>query len=210
MTLAGSDVLFYTLAFLVPGFIMHLTLSIFVPRRTEQSELSFLRFLALSCMNYAIWSWLIYLILATGLYSTHPYRVAFVWGVIILVSPVIIGIVLARLSQKEIPRTLLQRFGFNPIHEIPTAWDYQFSRIDAPTWALVTMNDGSTVAGLFGSQSFASSDPSERDLYLQEVLRAADGGTWQRVARNEGILIRGDQIKYIEFWCDSPEKEMTK
>lgn len=207
MTLSGSDALFYTLAFLVPGFIMHLTLSVFVPQKTEQSELSFLRFLTLSCLNYAIWSWLIYLILAAGLYSTHPYRVAFVWGLIILVSPVIIGIALAHLSQNEIPRTFLQHLGFNPIHEIPTAWDYRFSRIEAPTWLLVTLNDGSTVAGLFGSRSFASSEPSERDLYIQDVYKVAESGPWQKVAQNEGILVRADQIKHIEFWCDSNEKE---
>jgi hypothetical protein len=72
---------------------------------------------------------------------------------------------------------------------------------------LVTLKDGGQVAGLFGSRSFASSDPSERDLYIQSVFSMSGKGQWQRVPRNDGVLISGDQIKYIEFWTDEMENK---
>lgn len=202
MTITGLDALFYTLAFVVPGFILQLTISTFVPRKAEQAELSFLRFLAFSCLNYAIWSWLIYIIIRNEFYIQHPYRTAAIWFGIILISPFILGLLIARLSDKGIHRGLLHRFGFTPIHEIPTAWDYKFSKTENKVWLLVTLKDDSRVAGLFGSDSFASSDPTERDLYIQEIYSIKESGQWERIPNNNGILISSDQIKHIEYWND--------
>ena len=202
MTISGFDALFYTLAFLVPGFILQLTLSTFVPQKEEQTDLSLLRFLALSCVNYALWAWLVFLIVRTDFYLVHPYWTAAAWSVIILVSPALLGLLLAHFSQKETLRRLLQRIGFAPIHEIPTAWDYKFSRTESALWVLVTLKDGARVAGLFGSRSLASSKSGERDLYIQKVYKIPSTGTWQPVSRSEGILLMGDQIKHIEFWGD--------
>jgi hypothetical protein len=206
MAPSGFEAVFCTLAFVVPGFILHATFSVFVPVRTERPDLSFLRFLALSCVNYGVWSWLVYLIFTAPFFENHPYRGAAAWGIIILVSPVATGIVWGVLSQKEAGRRLLQRCGLSPVHRVPTAWDYKFSRTTEAVWVLVTLKDGNKVAGLFGSRSFASSEPNERDLYIQMVFRVPDEGVWQRVPKSEGILISGDQIRHIEFWADQKEE----
>jgi hypothetical protein len=150
---------------------------------------------------------LIFIIISTGFYSAHPYRTAAAWVIVVLVSPIVLGIVLGRLSQKEMLRRTFQRIGINTIHEIPTAWDYKFSKTDHAVWVLVTLKDGSQVAGLYGSRSVASSEPSERDLYIQEIYRITSDGPWQRIPRSDGILIRGDQIRHIEFWGDRKEED---
>lgn len=204
MTLDGPDVLYYTLAFLVPGFIMHSTLSAFVPQKAERSELSFLRFLALSCINYGVWAWLVYLIYRSSIFIGHPFRTAAVWGLIIFVSPLLLGLLIGYFNQREIVRKMLQQIGINTIHGCPTAWDYKFSKTDKPEWVLVTLKDGSTVAGLFGSKSFASSEPGDRDLFIQKVWKLPDNGgeSWQPASRSAGIWIASDQIKHIEFMPD--------
>jgi hypothetical protein len=71
---------------------------------------------------------------------------------------------------------------------------------------LVTLADGSSVCGLFGSESFASSAPKERDLYIQAVYRHNKNGEFQIVERTDGILIRGDAIKHVEFWKDENDE----
>jgi hypothetical protein len=207
MTISGFEALFYTLAFVVPGFLLHSTIAVFVPRKAEQPQLSLLRFLSLSCANYALWSWLIYLISATAFFKDHPARAAIAWGIVILLSPIALGMLGGFLSQNNLVRKLLQRCGLVPMHAIPTAWDFRFSKIEKAVWVLVTLKDGGQVAGLFGSRSFASSDPSERDLYIQSVFRVPGEGQWQRVPGNDGVLISGDQIKYIEFWTDEMENK---
>jgi hypothetical protein len=207
MTLTGFDPLFYTVAFLVPGFILQWALSAFVPQKAVDSQFSFLRFLTLSCINYALWSWLIYLIYHVEFFTAAPGWTAVAWFVIVLVSPIGLAVLLTHLADRGTVRQVLQSIGLNPLHGIPTSWDYRFSTIDKAVWILVTLKDATSVAGLFGSQSFASSEREDRDLYVQEVWKIDDDGTWYRASPNAGILIRGDQIKHIEFWNDRRESD---
>jgi hypothetical protein len=103
------------------------------------------------------------------------------------------------LHQNNAIRKVLLHLGFNPVHVVPTSWDWKFSGT-RPSWVLVTLNDGSAVRGFFGSRSFASSEPAERDLYIQEVFRENEHGDWVPIERTGGILLRADSIKHIEFW----------
>jgi hypothetical protein len=198
------DVIFYTLAFLVPGFVLYATYSLGVPRRDERFELSFLRFLTLSGVNYAAWSWLVYLMVQPTFLQTVPYRrgiLAGLWFVVIFVGPAGLGLLLGRGSHRTRIRSLLHRLGFRTLHEQPTAWDYFFHSIDRAVFALVTFKDGSTVAGLITSGTFASSQSKERDLYLERVYKVrAQGEPWEETPNSAGVLIRGDEIKHIEFW----------
>lgn len=200
MEISSLNTLFYTLAFVVPGFIIHFTYSIFVPQKVEQIQFYFLRFLFFSAINYSIWSWLIYLIIQPDILEKYPRGTAASWWFIIFISPVLLGMLCGYLNKLELVRKALQKIGLNPIHVIPTGWDFKFSKIEDKTWVIITLKDGSTVAGLFGTKSFASSDPQERDIFVEEVFCINDEGKWESATRNNGILIRGEQIKYIEFF----------
>ena len=192
MTLNSFDILFYTLSFIVPGFILQSILSVFVPRKAVPTQISFLRFLTLSCFNYASCSWLIYLIFQSDVFIDYSIRTALAWGYIILLSPILLGLFAGYFSQKEFIRKIFFSIGLNPIHVIPTAWDYKFSNTKEAVWLLITLLDGSTVAGLFGGKSFASSETDERDLYIQEVFKIPGSGSWEKVANNTGSWIRGE------------------
>ena len=52
---------------------------------------------------------------------------------------------------------------------------------------------------VFSARSFASSDPSDRDLYLEQIYKIEDDGLWQPVPMNRGVWIRGEAIRTIEF-----------
>ena len=68
-TIENIQVLFFTLAFVIPGFILQWVIRIFVPQRSEDTSSAFLRFVTLSCLNYAVWIWLIVLIVDRSLPS---------------------------------------------------------------------------------------------------------------------------------------------
>ena len=89
--------------------------------------------------------------------------------------------------------------GLSSIHVIPTAWDYKFSKTRKSVWVQITLKDGKKICGLYGGKSFASSVAEERDLYLQQVVRVSKEGKWERLERSDGVLINGNEIKYIEF-----------
>jgi hypothetical protein len=206
IALTSFDAVFYAITFLVPGFVMDLTLSIFVRKRQEDLQLSLLRFLTLSCVNYAVWSWLIYLIFFTERAFLSDFYSALAVAVVVFISPILIGVLLGYFSQKEWIKKILNRLGLNTISSIPTSWDYKFSKINESVWLIVTLKDGSTVAGYFGTNSFASSIDSERDLYIEEVYKIDADESWQRVIPPCSILLKGEEIKYIEFRSDKQEE----
>lgn len=203
MTITSFDMLFYTVGFLVPGFVWCSMVAMLVPQKGEQSQISFLRFLTFSCVNYALWSWLIFLLIKSEFFTDHAVRSAVAWGLITLISPVVLGLLTGHFSQREMVLRFLRRLGLNPMHPIPTAWEYKFSSTTSPVWVLVTLKGGGRIAGIFGSGSFASSEATERDIYIQQLFTIHDDGPWQAVPRSDGILIKHDQIQTIEFrYCE--------
>lgn len=198
MTLDSFDVVFFTAGFLAPGFIWSAVLSFFVPPRSAATEVRFLQFLTLSCINHGIWSWALFIIFRAGLVQNHPYWSGIFLGFIIFVSPVTLGVLSGLLQQREWVTRFFTRFGIRTVHPIGLAWDWHFSHAK-PYWVLVTLKDGTSVYGLFGSRSFAASDPERRDLYLEEQFRPLENGEWAPFEDTGGVLIMGDQIAAIEF-----------
>ena len=199
MTFDSFDVIFYTLAFLVPGFILQSTISALVPQKGEDTQLTLLRFLTLSCINYALWSWLIYLIFQAQFFLSSLVWTVIAWTLIILISPFVIGLIVGNSNQRGFVRKFLQRLGFNPIHIIPTAWDFKFSGTTSPRWVIVTLTDGNVVAGRYGENSFSSSSSSERDLYIEQIYKISEEGVWEEIDRTDGMLVKADSIAYVEF-----------
>ena len=204
MELKNVDIVFYTTAFLVPGFILNWTLSMLVPRRMEDPKLAFLRFLTLSALNYSIWSWLILLLFTGRYFSAHPWVSAALWFLVVCVSPFAIGIGTGIFLQNDGPSRvfqsrLLRWLRARPIGPIATAWDRRFGSLSKGLYVLITLADDRQIAGKYGRESYVSSDHDQRDVFLQERYIVDEKGSWRIVPRTAGIWIRGDQIKYIDF-----------
>jgi len=198
MTFLTFDALLITSLFLVPGYIWSSVHALLVPRRSQETQIRLLEFLTLSCVNHAVWWWLFALLFATGFYRNHPAWVCVILILPALISPVLFGILSGRVYQRDWLRKALGRLGFRTLHQIPTAWDFQFSRL-LPFWVIVTLKDGSSVYGLYGYHSFASDDPKERDLYLEATFTLREDGEWLPVDSSAGILIQADEIAAIAF-----------
>ena len=195
--------LFYTLAFIVPGFIADTVYRKIVALRSyEPKENLFLRYLTISAVNYGLWSWLIFLISRPEVSAQHPLLTSLCWELIIFISPLILGLIYGALSQKRIIERLMSKMRLTAISPVATSWDYKFSRTRKPRWILVTLTDGSTVAGYWGNESFASSDGKLRDIYIERVYRVqGDGKPWLSPPNNnDGIWLPGKLIKSIEFF----------
>jgi hypothetical protein len=207
MPFGSLDAVFYTLVFLVPGFIWDWALSIVVPRRPRSHERVWpLRLLTLSAINFGLWVWLISIIPSSPFFVGHPVRTGLAWAVIAFVAPGILGLMVGVLNERGLVYRLLQCLGIDTIHPIPTAWDFVFRR-KASVWVLVTMTNGSTIAGFFGARSFASSDSDNRDLYIENVFIVGDDGPWREVPMNAGAWISGRNIRNIEFWVFDEDRQ---
>jgi len=187
------------LNFLVPGFIWYSVYSQFVSRREKPFADNAILFVFLSCVNFALWIGPLYFLAIDDIISGHPIKTCFLWFVVLFLSPVVLGLLSGYGSSKDLYFRFLRWCGLNPKHPTPTSWDYLFSDSESK-WLIVTFKDGSNVAGYWGENSFASSNPLERDVYLETVWSADGKGKWKETQPNNGILIRADEIRAIEVW----------
>lgn len=114
--------------------------------------------------------------------------------------PLAIGILIAHGEQRGWQYKVAGRLGLKFSHHIPAAWDFTFSRVEVSTFVLVTMGDGSQIAGLMSGASFASSSKDERDLLLEEVFLITDDGPWKPAEPSRSILICGKDIRLVEIF----------
>lgn len=200
MQLESFSGLYFIVSVLVPGFIYHGVITNFVAlRRNKEKEIILLGFLTATAFNYAICSPLIYLLVFSMVFSGHPIWQAFCWFAIIFMVPVVLAVLNARIIQRDGLGWLYRLLGLRSINPIPTGWDWIFSTTE-PCYVLITLIDGTEIAGYFGSRSMASSEPERKDIYIERVYEVPEeGGAWKEVARSLGMHVDGSQIAYIEF-----------
>lgn len=197
--ISNFDTFFYTVAFVLPGFITYYIVCMVIPAKEEQAQNQILRCLYYSVWNYLLCSFFIYKIVTTKYYIEHKFRTYGIWLIIIFIVSIALGIVILILNKFEIIKKILDKFGYSKIHPIPTSWDYKFSKSE-DCYIIVYLKNGSTVAGYFGGDSFASSDTRERDIYIERIYKIENDTEWVEVKRSDGILIKGENIEQIEFF----------
>ena len=196
MTINSLDVVFYTCIFLLPGFIIKSIIDVLVPPQKYNDTKYFFACLLDSVINCAIWSWAYYLLSFLLKQCCILYWLSLV-GVTI-VGSVIIALIIGIIKQKEIIGKVFDKIEVDKSNPIPTAWDYYFSKREE-SWIIVTLKNGKTIYGNYSSNSFASSDPEERDLYIEKTYGIDNEGKWIEDNQNKGILILRDDIETIEF-----------
>jgi hypothetical protein len=87
----------------------------------------------------------------------------------------------------------------------PTAWDAVFGS-DPAGWVLIRLKSGTWVGGAYADGSYSAGFPHPADLFLSEeyhvnqetgdFIRDADGGP---LPLSYGLLVRWDEIEYLEF-----------
>ena len=186
---------------LVPGIVILLVRSQFVTTRIASNAENLISYLAVSLIYHALaLPFLDMFVFHDNLFVGGT----FAWFLYILIIPVFFGLAIGINIQKNFVRRALQRVSLNPLHAIPTAWDWKFGRMQVTgEWVLVTLKNGTCFAGFCGPESFMSSEPDERDLYIQWIYDIDDDGKWLPL-RETGLPVAGGEISTIEFWPSQP------
>ncbi len=196
--LRGIENFHLIILFVVPGLIALFVRSRFIAGRTPSIKESLLIFVVLSLFYYSLT--VAFIEKALSIHEPWIAR-ASIWISLILVGPAAFGFILGVAAQREWFARFANLLGLSVIHIIPAAWDWRFSSISREAiFVMVTLTSGERVAGLFGGNSFASSDTSERDLYIEEEYNITEDGKWEPRPERVGILISAREIRYIEFW----------
>ena len=193
-------------ALVTPGYVILFMISRFTTGRP-----AFASSLAVSSVYYvAAWSvlgWGSAVKVAERLGNIEIGWLAFV---VVVVVPLVIGVVVGIGVQRGWIYRLLRYINLEPVHGIPSAWDWKFMRTES-RWITVHLKNGDVIVTKYDDKCFVSTDPNERDLYLSNVH------TWHnendalvRDERVEGLLLKGDSIDRIEFHPPNHEKTSSE
>ena len=210
MTITGLQVAFYSVTFLLPGYITSYVVSQHRSRLRSETQLEFFRWLALSTLCLALPIGLLFGIFGRKLDNEHDawiyvlhhrWWAAIIWLVTVLVFPIAVGKLLA-LVQDE-PRSVLTYFVTKHPQAHDTAWDAKFASIDHTQgdWVMVFLNDGGWIAGKLQEGSHASIDPRNRDLYISLVEFTSTDAEFPSLTRSGGgVYVPAERIRFIRFW----------
>lgn len=185
---------YLTFVLLVPGMIILYLRSQFTTGRLGLSN-ALLSYLSVSCVYYA----LVFPIANLPWIRELDYQDPLGWIFLVFLGPAVFGALLGVDIQRNYTRGFLRRAGLNTVHAVPSAWDWKFNKVQQLKWVVVTLKDGTQIGGFYGEDSFASSEPTERDIYLERSYRIDDEESCWSFESEEGILIVREEIKTIEF-----------
>jgi len=181
------------LFFLVPGQIIAFARAQFTTGRTVLMRDAFLGYISWSVSYYVLTLPFIgYINLNSFKEWSHLELMTFLF-----VAPCILGGLLGLNDRHNCIRRLLAKVGLPTVHAIPTAWDWCFYR-QKRCRILVTMKDQTRFAGYFGSSSFASSEPGERDIYIESVYEIGDDNEWKKTKKSSVLLI-ASEIRSVQI-----------
>lgn len=193
------------LTFIVPGFLIYSVLSLFTVRRTEIKEVLFLRYLSFSTLNLVVCLVPIYGIIKSKLVENNPWLAFLAFFGMCFVSPLLLGLLISLADNYKWLEKLFTKGEMAPMSATPSAWDEKFKQAakSGGRYLLVYLKDGSEVAGDYGSKGVASTDPLERDIYLDKLYKLDDNEQWVLQPCSDGVLIKGDMIQAVEFFYDA-------
>jgi hypothetical protein len=191
--LTKIDAIYIALVFIVPGYVFLSLRNQFIAGHSKVGKDQILSYVTLSGVNFAAFGWIIY---AAYKNDFGVPTMALSWMLVIILIPATGGVLAGAINRRELMRGLYHWLKLEPVHTIPSAWDYKFSRSPGE-WVLVKLKNGTEFAGWWGSQSFAADGYIDRDLLIERVFEVPDSGPWTSTAKS--MLIMAGEISTIEF-----------
>lgn len=195
------DNIYLILVLIVPGLIIVFVRAQFLRGQNSPHSEAILSYFTLSVFYYVLMLPIVNALFGVDKlldFEDVDFGKFFGWVLIIFLGPALFGALLGVSAQKGYLRRFANSMGIYPVHATPTAWDWKFSSPEE-SWVLVTLQDNTKFAGLCGANSFISSDPNERDIFIEKLYNLTDDDKWQDCG-SKSVLITAGEIKTIEFW----------
>jgi hypothetical protein len=187
------DKLFLFIAFVIPGFISIKAYEVMIPTGEKDSSKQIIDAITYSCINYALLLWPILSVESSKLSTVHPSLYKLFYVLVLFVFPITWVLIWRWLRQ-------LDFFQKNAPHPTSKPWDFVFSQRQW-YWVIVTLKDGSKIAGKYAGKSFSSSNPAKEQLYLEEAWELNDDGGFERSRNNTaGVIILADEVSTVELF----------
>lgn len=200
--LSSPDAAYYLLALTIPAVVFMYARVQFTHGRMPKASEAALHYIAITAIYYGFAYPVILLATSTpGTWVTWWLG----WLTLAFVMPALMGFGIGWAAQNGFVYKAMRALRLKPIHITPTAWEWRLGQCESE-WVVVTLKNGNAYGAECASESFISTEPGERDLYLQCTYDIDEKGNW--TPRGFGMLIAAGEISTIEFDLrDSDEDE---
>jgi hypothetical protein len=171
MKLESLNIVLYKAIFLLPGFFIRNIISSLNPTRKSSDNITFLSCFMYSVINLAIWSWAY--IWVTNKYINQYISDSFYFIILLLISLIggfLLSFFIGVIIQKRCINKIAQKFNIRSVDPTDSCWDWLFSNL-VNRQIVITLKDNSQICGWFGGYSFSSSDPNERDIFIEYTYK---------------------------------------
>jgi hypothetical protein len=189
------------LALIAPGLIILGIRQWFVAAPTPKLEERALNYAAVSAVYFVVAT---PTVAAVARWLNLNDFTAHAWEYLYL--PSAIGLLFGVGTYFDWPAKIWTLLRVQPVHHIGTAWDYAFRSLPRQTYIVVTLNDGTQVAGLYDGRSFTSSMREERDILVDTMMELDEAGVWSEATPSKRILLCGRDIRAVEFFKGVPHE----
>lgn len=183
-----------------PGTLFVYFRSLFLAGRMPPLKEGFVVFASISVIYHSAMAVLIGQEYRAFLQDPVPHRLLLLLS---LVVPSICGALSGLNARHGWLSSLFANLGLHTVHPIECAWDWHFSNCQE-SWVMIKLRDGTIWAGVLGTKSFLSSDPGERDLFLESVYCLKDDGTFGD-AKDSSVWLSQSDIQSVELWSKAKE-----
>jgi hypothetical protein len=207
----NAEGIVYTLLLILPGFVWTQTEEKFVPRsRIDWSE-RVLGFVSYTVLNYVFWLQFNLADVATRAAAGSLTPSLFTQlALIAFVSPIVGGVLTGLYRQQDPVGALCNKVGIQTIHRVGTAWEWMAMNAKVGL-VRVCLKNGDEVEGWFGRRSMASTDPSQRDIFIEERMTSSDdGSSLEFDPQSTGVWVSSDEIATIYFFRSSRDGQAKR
>ena len=192
MQITNQDTLRFFMEIFVPGFLFIKTYGLFQASNTADFSKKWYDAAGIGCI-FASLFWM----------AVEVFQPYIIWqkGLLYVFCLAVFPCSIAWLFATQPGNCDKLRFLYDKLHMLrqeATAWDYIFSK-PVSYWVVVTLRDGNKVSGLYSGDSFSTSYPFGKDLYLEQEYKNVDGSIDTIVPKTAGVWIHEDQIAYLQF-----------
>ncbi len=128
-------------------------------------------------------------------------REVYGWAALtIFILPLVLGVILGKLTAVWWIDWLLDHIGFGYIDRTPSAWDHAIKE-QRGKFVRVHLKDGrGTIGGVYSVKSLGSTNARRPDLFLEESwVLDEDGNFLAPIPNSSGVWIAHDTMGYVEF-----------
>ncbi len=189
---SSLEAAYYLLALTVPAVVFMYVRIQFTHGRMPKASEAVLHYIAITAIYYSLALPFILLAMETpGTWLTRWLG----WLAVAFIVPGAMGLASGWAAQSNFLYNAMRRLGLNLIHSAPTAWEWRVG--NCPEWIVVTLKNGNAYGAYCGKDSFVSTEPGERDIYLERTYDIGPDGKWTE--RAFGMLICSGELSTIEF-----------